>query len=167
MRASLSRPDGPLSTPEIGPRARVRCRRMEHHFTGPIFTIGIEEELMILDDASLDLSNSIEALLDATSGGEVRPELMESVLEVATTPVRNTAEAATQLRGLRKAVIRAAGEKGLRIGSAGTHPFALWEEQRIVARPRYRDLIAALRFVARQEIIFGLHVHVGVDDPDK
>jgi carboxylate-amine ligase len=53
------------------------------------------------------------------------------------------------------------------IGSAGTHPFAKWEHQRIVARPRYRDLIAALRFVARQELIFGVHVHVGVDDPDK
>src|SRR3954451_8249497 len=142
-------------------------RAMEHHFTGPSYTLGIEEELMILDADSLDLSNSIEALLDATSGGEVRPELMESVLEVATTPTRNTAEAGPQLKGLRRAVIQAAREKGLRIGSAGTHPFALWEEQRIVARPRYRDLIAALRFVARQEIIFGLHVHVGVDDPDK
>jgi carboxylate-amine ligase len=53
------------------------------------------------------------------------------------------------------------------IGSAGTHPFAMWEDQRIVARPRYRDLISALRFVARQELIFGMHVHVGVDNPDK
>src|SRR3954464_9131567 len=140
---------------------------MEHDFTGPSYTIGIEEELMILDAESLDLSNSIETLLDATSGGEVRPELMESVLEVATSPTRNTAEAGPQLKGLRRAVIQAAREKGLRIGSAGTHPFALWEEQRIVARPRYRDLIAALRFVARQEIIFGLHVHVGLDDADK
>ena len=56
---------------------------------------------------------------------------------------------------------------GLAIGSAGTHPFAMWEDQRIVARPRYRDLIAGLQFVARQELIFGVHVHVGVDDPDK
>src|SRR5215211_1065535 len=119
-------------------------RAMEHDFTGPSYTLGIEEELMILDTDSLDLSNSIEALLDATSGGEVRPELMESVLEVATTPVRNTAEAGPQLKGLRRAVIQAAREKGLRIGSAGTHPFALWEEQRIVARPRYRDLVSAL-----------------------
>ncbi len=140
---------------------------MEHDFTGPSYTIGIEEELMILDEATLDLSNSIETLLDATQGGEVRPELMESVLEVATTPTRNTAEAGAQLRGLRKQIITAAEGHGLRIGSAGTHPFALWEDQRIAARPRYRDLISALRFVARQEIIFGLHVHVGVDGPDK
>ena len=53
------------------------------------------------------------------------------------------------------------------IGAAGTHPFAMWEDQRIVARPRYRDLVSALRFVARQELIFGMHVHVGLDDPDK
>jgi carboxylate-amine ligase len=64
-------------------------------------------------------------------------------------------------------VNQVAQEHGLAIGSAGTHPFALWEDQRIVARPRYRDLISGLQFVARQEIIFGIHVHVGVDDPDK
>ena len=60
-----------------------------------------------------------------------------------------------------------AAEKGLAIGAAGTHPFAMWEDQRIVSRPRYRDLIAGLQFVARQELIFGIHVHVGLDDPDK
>ena len=68
---------------------------------------------------------------------------------------------------LRRQVAQTASGKGLAIGSAGTHPFAMWEDQRIVARPRYRDLISALRFVARQELIFGMHVHVGVDDPDK
>jgi carboxylate-amine ligase len=60
-----------------------------------------------------------------------------------------------------------AASHGLTIGSAGTHPFAMWEDQRIAARTRYRELVSALRFVARQELIFGLHVHVGVDDPDK
>src|SRR6266571_2477221 len=99
---------------------------MEHRFSGPSFTIGIEEELMIL-----------------------------------------AAEAGTQLRALRTQVGETAAERGLGIGSAGTHPFAMWEDQRIVARPRYRDLVAALRFVARQELIFGVHVHVGVDDADK
>jgi carboxylate-amine ligase len=140
---------------------------VRHEFHGPSYTLGIEEELMILDGESLDLSNAIEQLLDATPGGEVRPELMESVCEVATTPTRNTAEAGEQLRGLRKQIIAAAETKGLTIGSAGTHPFAMWEDQRIAARPRYRDLISALRFVARQEIIFGLHVHVGVEGADR
>jgi carboxylate-amine ligase len=140
---------------------------MEHHFTGPSFTIGIEEELMIVDRESLELVNAIESLLQDASDGEIKPELMESVLEIATKPCANTAEAGVQLRALRRQVIANAEDKGLTIGSAGTHPFAMWEDARIVARPRYRELISALRFVARQELIFGLHVHVGLDDPDK
>src|SRR3954465_3506651 len=140
---------------------------MEHHFTGPSYTIGIEEELMIVDRESLELVNAIESLLEDATHGEIKPELMESVLEIATRPCRNTAEAGEQLRSLRHQVRETAGNHGLRIGSAGTHPFAMWEDARIVQRPRYRELISALRFVARQELIFGLHVHVGIDDPDK
>jgi carboxylate-amine ligase len=140
---------------------------VEHKFTGPAYTIGIEEELMILDAESLELVNAIESLLEPAATGEIKPELMESVLEVSTDPCQDITEAGVQLRSLRRQVIATAAGKGLAIGSAGTHPFARWENQRIVARPRYRDLIAALRFVARQELIFGMHVHVGVDDPDK
>src|SRR5437660_1633666 len=142
---------------------------MEHRFTGPSYTLGIEEELMIVDSETLELQNSIEAMLEALpqAEGQIKPELMESVLEVATTPCKNTREAGAQLRDLRRLTQRTASELGLAIGSAGTHPFAMWEDQRIVARPRYRDLVAALRFVARQELIFGVHVHVGVDDADK
>src|SRR5437764_14065123 len=140
---------------------------MEHHFTGPSYTIGIEEELMICDGRSYDLVNAIESLLEDAAEGEIKPELMESVLEISTDPCSNTVEAGEQLRALRRQVSEAAARKDLVIGSAGTHPFAMWEDQRIVARPRYRDLISALRFVARQEIIFGVHVHVGLDDPDK
>jgi carboxylate-amine ligase len=143
------------------------ARLMQHNFSGPSYTLGIEEELMILDGESLELSNAIEAILESAPDGDVKPELMESVLEVATSPCANTAEAGAELRGLRKQVIQVAEGKGLAIGSGGTHPFAMWEDQRIVARPRYRDLVSALRFVARQEIIFGVHVHVGIDDPEK
>ena len=140
---------------------------MEQNFGAPPYTIGIEEELMILDAGSLELSNAVELLLESAPTGEIKPELMESVLEVSTDPCANTAEAGAQLRALRRQVIETAASKNLAIGCAGTHPFAMWEDQRIVARPRYRDLISALRFVARQELIFGMHVHVGVDDPDK
>jgi carboxylate-amine ligase len=150
---------------------------MEHRFApGPgrlPFSIGIEEELMIVDDEHFDLVNAIEPLLDAVGSdgtkprGEIKPELMESVLEVSTDPCSGTAQAGTELAALRAYASEVAGRRGLRIGSAGTHPFAMWEDQRIVARPRYRDLISALRFVARQELLFGLHVHVGVDDPDQ
>ncbi len=140
---------------------------MEHAFTGPSFTIGIEEELMILDAETLELTNAIESLLEEAEHGEIKPELMESVLEIATDPCKSTYEAGDQLRALRAQVRETAARRNLTIGSAGTHPFAMWEDQRIVARPRYRDLVSALRFVARQEIIFGVHVHVGLDDPDK
>jgi glutamate---cysteine ligase / carboxylate-amine ligase len=144
---------------------------MEHRFSGPSFTLGIEEELMIVDAETLDLTNSIEGLLedlsDTGAEGEVKPELMESVCEIATTPCRDTMEAGSQLRNLRHTVQQVASERGLAVGAAGTHPFAMWEDQRIVSRSRYRDLVAGLQFVARQELIFGIHVHVGIDDPDK
>jgi glutamate---cysteine ligase / carboxylate-amine ligase len=158
----------------IARRLRVASAAMRHHFTGPSFTIGVEEEMMIVDAESYALVNAIESLLqdsgvtdgDPTTAG-IKPELMESVLEIATTPCANTGEAGEQLSALRARVRETAAGRGLSIGSAGTHPFAMWEDQRIVARPRYRDLISALRFVARQELIFGMHVHVGIDDPEK
>ncbi len=140
---------------------------MEHDFVGPSYTIGIEEELMIVDGESYNLVNAIESLLEDAVHGEIKPELMESVLEISTNPCASTAQAGEQLRKLRRQVRETAAGRDLCIGSAGTHPFAMWEDQRIVARPRFRDLISALRFVARQELIFGMHVHVGIDDPDK
>jgi carboxylate-amine ligase len=140
---------------------------VEHRFVGHDYSIGIEEELMILDARTLELVNAIEAMLEPAPLGDIKPELMESVLEISTDPCANVTEAGQQLRALRRQVVETAASKDMAIGSAGTHPFAMWEDQRIVARPRYRDLISALRFVARQELIFGMHVHVGVDDPDK
>jgi carboxylate-amine ligase len=149
-------------------------RAMRENFTGPSCTVGVEEELMIVDVESKNLVNAIELLLEDTGAanveredGDIKPELMESVLEIATKPCRNTTEAGDQLRSLRNQVRETALRRSMTIGSAGTHPFAMWEDQRIVARPRYRDLISALRFVARQELLFGLHVHVAVDDPDQ
>ena len=140
---------------------------MEPKFTGPAYTVGIEEELMILDPDSYALVNAIDDLLENSPDGEIKPELMESVLEISTNPCQDLREAGASLRSLRRQVRDIADKKGLLIGSAGTHPLARWEDQRITAAPRYRDLVDALRFVARQEIIFGLHVHIGLDDPDK
>ena len=147
---------------------------MRANFTGPAFTVGVEEELMIVDASTYSLVNAIEALLEDTGAanverkdGDIKPELMESVLEIATKPCTTAIEAGEQLRSLRRQVHETSAHRGLTIGSAGTHPFAMWEDQRIVARPRYRDLISALRFVARQELIFGMHVHIGMDDADK
>ena len=147
---------------------RVRsAARMHENFTSKGYTLGIEEELMIVDGETLELSNAIEQLLEDSADGEIKPELMESVLEISTKPCEDVGEAGVALRSLRRQVRDTADKKGLVIGSAGTHPLARWEDQRITAAPRYRDLVDALRFVARQEIIFGLHVHVGLDDPNK
>ena len=140
---------------------------MEPKFNGPAYTVGIEEELMILDPESYALVNAIDDLVQDTPAGEIKPELMESVLEISTKPAKDMREADRMLRALRRQVRDKASGHGLTIGSAGTHPFAKWEEQRITAADRYRDLVDALRFVARQELIFGLHVHIGLDDPDR
>ena len=91
---------------------------------------------MILDAETLDLANAIESMLQEPPVGEVKPELMESVLEVATEPCRDVGEAADAARARCAARCgRPPRAKGLAIGSAGTHPFAMWEDQRIVARP--------------------------------
>src|SRR5919197_4892843 len=143
---------------------------MEHDFTGPSYTLGVEEELMIVDAQSMELVSAIEEMIEAVpheTEGDVKPELMQSVLEISTEICRNAGEAAGQLEDLRRRVRETAEAKGLTIASAATHPFARWEEQRIVERPRYHEIVDALRFVARQELLFGLHVHVGVDAPEK
>jgi glutamate---cysteine ligase / carboxylate-amine ligase len=140
---------------------------MEAKFTGPAYTVGIEEELMILDGDSYALVNAIDKLVEESPDGQIKPELLESVLEISTNPAHDLREAGGQLRSLRRQVRDTAARHGLTIGSAGTHPFSKWEDARVTAAPRYRDLVDQLRFVARQELIFGLHVHVGVDDPDK
>jgi carboxylate-amine ligase len=143
---------------------------MEHNFTGPLYTLGVEEELMIVDADSMELVSAIEEMIEAVpreTEGDVKPELMQSVLEISTNVCRSAAEAAGQLEDLRRRVRETAESQGLAIASAATHPFARWEDQRIVDRPRYREVVDALRFVARQEILFGLHIHVGIDDPEK
>jgi carboxylate-amine ligase len=144
---------------------------LEQRFEGGTpFTIGVEEELMLIDGETLDLAHEIEAILAGVPEdleGQVKPELFQSVLEVATTPCANVGEAADQLVALRRCVTEVAAERGCLVGAAGTHPFALPEDQRVVDRERYRQLAEELGWIARQEIIFGTHVHVGINGPDK
>ncbi len=125
---------------------------------------------MICDAGSLDLAQGIEEILanlPAGLTGAVKPELMQSVLEVATEPCRDVAEAAGQLAELRRTVRAVAAERGMLIGAAGTHPLADYEQQLIVDQPRYRELADQLGWIARRELIFGTHVHIGIDDPEK
>jgi carboxylate-amine ligase len=145
---------------------------LDHRFgKGNPFTLGVEEEYMLLDGQTFDLVQHVEAVLAAVEGHEleerIATELMQSVLEVATPVCRTIGDVERELRALRGYVTQVAREKGLRVGSAGTHPFSLFERQRITARDRYRQLVDQLQYVARRELIFGMHVHVGVDDPEK
>ena len=145
---------------------------LDHAFgKGDPYTLGVEEEYMLLDGETFDLVQHIDTVLAAMAGHEledrVNPELMQSVLEIATPVCRTPADVDAELRKLRGYVRDVASEKGLRVGSAGTHPFSLFERQRITARDRYRALVDQMQYVARRELIFGLHIHVAVDDPEK
>ena len=145
---------------------------LDHKFgaTDP-YTLGVEEEYMLLDSTTFDLVQHIDTVLTAVSEGEfverIGPELMQSVLEISTPVCHTAADVDAELRKLRTYVTDVARGEGLRVGSAGTHPFSLFERQRITARDRYRNLVDQLQYVARRELIFGLHIHCAVDDADK
>ena len=145
---------------------------LDHRFgDGDPYTLGVEEEYMLLDGETFDLVQHIETVLAAAVGHEletrINAELMQSVLEIATPVCRNAGDVDEWLRKLRSYVCEIARERGLRVGSAGTHPFSLFERQRITARDRYRNLVDQMQYIARRELIFGLHVHVAVDEPEK
>jgi len=145
---------------------------LDHKFgQGDPYTLGVEEEYMLLDGDTLDLVQHIDTVLADMSGHEleqrINPELMQSVLEIATPVCRDAAEVESQLRTLRGYVAATAAQRGMKVGSAGTHPFSLFERQRITARDRYRNLVDQMQYIARRELIFGLHIHVAVDDPEK
>src|SRR3954452_9230549 len=134
------------------------------------YTLGVEEEYMLLDAETFDLVQHIDTVLAAVAGHELEPvinaELMQSVLEIATPVCHTTGEVADQLRKIRGYVCGVARDQGLRVGSAGTYPFSLFERQRITSRDRYRSLVGQMPYAARRELIFGMHIHVAVDDPD-
>jgi glutamate---cysteine ligase / carboxylate-amine ligase len=145
---------------------------LDHAFgQGEPYTLGVEEEYMLLDGETFDLVQHIDTVLAAVAGseleGQMKAELMQSVLEIATPVCRTAGDVDRELRRLREYVTSVAHEKSLRVGSAGTHPFSLFESQRITARDRYHALVDQMQYIARRELIFGLHVHVAVDDPEK
>ena len=94
-------------------------------------------------------------------------ELFESLIELQTPVCASVADAERELRRLRAHGLAIAAAEGLRLGSAGTHPFSLFERQRVTGRERYRALVDDLQYAARRELVFGMHVHVAVDDPDR
>ena len=145
---------------------------LEHKFgQSDPYTLGVEEEYMLLDADSFDLVQHIDTVLAAIKGHEleaqVNSELMQSVIEIATPVCHTAGDVMEELTKLRSYVCGIARDQGVRVGSAGTHPFSLFERQRITAKDRYHALVDQLQYVARRELIFGMHIHVAIDDPDK
>jgi glutamate---cysteine ligase / carboxylate-amine ligase len=135
------------------------------HPSGADYTIGIEEEVMLLHPHDWSLAQQIDRVLDAlTPGltGHVTAETHKSALELATGVHESVAEAAAELRSLRASLEGELTLLGLQVASAGTHPFAVWHETVVSDGRRYQAVYGSMRELAAREPTFGLHVHVGV-----
>jgi glutamate---cysteine ligase / carboxylate-amine ligase len=134
----------------------------------PTFTIGIEEEYQTIDPETRDLRSHIQVELlekgKALLQERVKPEMHQSVVEVGTSVCKNIKEAKAEVKKLRREIIRLASENGLRVASVATHPFSDWRTQEIHPDERYKNLLEDMQLVARANLIFGLHVHIGIED---
>jgi carboxylate-amine ligase len=132
-----------------------------------LFTLGIEEEYQIVDPRTRELKSHIAQILEdgqAILRERVKPEMHQSVVEVGTGVCANMEEARKDLVTLRTELAKLAISKGLRIVAASTHPFSDWKYQEITEHERYHGLVNDLQDIARANLIFGLHVHVGIKD---
>ena len=136
--------------------------------TPPSLSIGIEEEYQTIDPTTRDLRSHIHAEIVAKGrtrlGEVVKPEMHQSVVEIGTGVCKNIKEAKEEIRSIRRQIIGLARENHLRLAAAGTHPFAQWREQEIYPDERYHTIVEDMKMVARANLIFGLHVHIGIED---
>jgi glutamate---cysteine ligase / carboxylate-amine ligase len=134
----------------------------------PTFSIGIEEEYQTIDPETRDLRSHIQSEIipkgKAVTDERVKPEMHQSVIEVGTRVCRDIKEAKADIRKLRREMISLAKENGLLLAAAATHPFADWRKQEIYPDERYKRVVEDLQLVARANLVFGLHVHVGIED---
>src|SRR5215212_1225442 len=131
------------------------------------FTLGIEEEFQIIDPVTRELRSHITEMIDEGRmilGEQVKPEMHQSMIEVGTGICNNIQEARADVIRLRRTVSSLAESKGLRIAAASTHPFSNWKDQKITPDQHYEALINEMQFLAHSLLIFGMHVHVGIDD---
>ena len=131
------------------------------------FSIGVEEEFQLLSPESYELVSRFDEVAEAAGDERVKPELLQSVLEVATSVGRDAPEAIEEAHELRARLRDAAAERGTLIASAGTHPFSRYEHQDVTDAPRYTGLREKMQWIAERELIFGLHVHVGMRSGDE
>ncbi len=134
------------------------------------FTLGIEEEFQIVDPVTRELKSHVSEILDEGKlllGEKIKPEMIQSMIEVGTGVCANIQEAREDISKLRCIISSLARKKGMVIVAASTHPFSKWSEQEIYDGDRYKLLVDELQMVARSLLIFGVHVHVGIPDNDR
>ena len=132
-------------------------------------TIGIEEEYQIIDPETRDLKSSIKELLEEGREilqDQIKSEFLQSQVEIGTRVCMDMAEARSEVTRLRREICRLADRNGLWVAAASTHPFASWDLQEVTAGERYTELEEILVDLARQMVIFGMHVHIGIPDPE-
>ena len=131
------------------------------------FTLGVEEEYMVIDPVTRELKSHDQKIVEIASEvlkDHVKAEMHQAVVEVGTGICTNVEEARADITRLRKYVSDVAGSLNLKIGAAGTHPFSHWSTQLITPNPRYDEIVNEMQEAARSNLIFGLHVHVGISD---
>src|SRR5919202_3550013 len=131
------------------------------------YTFGVEEEYQIIDPETRELiaqGGHVVQRAQQALGEEVAPEVLASQIEVMTRVCRTLAEVRDELLRFRREVIEAATKEGYRIAAASTHPFSRWQEQQVTPKTRYRNIMEYYQRVFRQQLAFGLHVHVGLSD---
>lgn len=134
-----------------------------------IYTLGIEEEFAIIDPETRELRSHIHEILEdgkVTLKEQIKPEMHQSVVELGTEICQSIVDAREHVIGLRTKLATLAGRSGLKIASVGTHPFSHWHDQLITEGERYQEIVKDMQLLARANLIFGLHVHVGIPDRD-
>lgn len=135
----------------------------------PSLTLGIEEEYQIIDPSTGELKSYITQILEegrVTLREQIKAELHQSMVEVGTEICRTPGDARAELVKLRRAITELSGRHGLVIAAAGTHPISNWEQQEITPFERYIGVQNDMQDLARQLLIFGTHVHIGIEDRD-
>ena len=136
------------------------------HLNYRTFTIGVEEEYMVLDPSSLELKSHQQQIVQEGHKllkEKVKAEMHQAVVEVGTDICADADEAFRDVANLRKSIHGIAADLGYAMGAAGTHPFSHWESQLITEHIRYSEIVNELQEAARSNLIFGLHVHVGME----
>jgi len=131
------------------------------------FTLGIEEEFAIIDPETRELRSHIQEILEGgkvTLKEQIKPEMHQSVVELGTEICQSIVDARKHVVELRSQLALLAGRSGLKIASAGTHPFSHWHDQLITEGERYEEIVKDMQLLARANLIFGLHVHVGIPE---